>query len=53
MVGFCSVMDAPHVVHTTKNKVDQNLWGVHQEDVQFCLKYPSNKTLKVVDCAKW
>ena len=29
--GFCLVMDTLNVVHTTKNKVDYNLWGLHQE----------------------
>ena len=33
---MCQVMDAPNIVHTTKN-VEHNLWVVYQEDVQLCL----------------
>ena len=34
--------DALHIVYMTKNKVDKNLGGVYQEDVQLCLKNPGN-----------
>ena len=37
--------------NTTKDEVDHNLWGVYQEDVQICLKYPGNYTYWVDDAA--
>ena len=33
MCGFCLVVDAPYVVHTTKNEVDHMLQDMYQEDV--------------------
>ena len=38
------MLDAPYVVHKTKNQVDHNLCGVYQEVVQLCLKSPENYT---------
>ena len=37
MGGVCRVVDAPYVVYRTNVRVDCNLWGVYQEDVQLCL----------------
>ena len=44
MGEFCLLVDASYAIHTTKSKVDHNLWGEYHQDVQFCLKYPGNYT---------
>ena len=31
---FCLLVDAPYSVFTTKNKVENILWGGYQEDVK-------------------
>ena len=32
MGGFCLVVDAPNVVHTSKNLIDRNLCSVYQQN---------------------
>ena len=42
-VGICLAVLAPFMLAIQQqNEVDNDLWGVYQEDVQLCLKYPSN-----------
>ena len=43
------VVDASHVVHTSENLVDHNLWVVHQENVQLLLIF-LKKNIYFVDC---
>ena len=37
MSGILPVMYAPNVVHSTKNEIDNKLWGVYQQSVQLAV----------------
>ena len=49
MGDFFLVVDAPCLVHTTKNYVDHNVWGVFLENLLLCLTY-LGKTHNLIDC---
>ena len=49
MGDFCLVVDAPCLVHTTKNYVDHNLWDAFLENLLSCLNY-FGKTHNLIDC---